>query len=159
MSLSRKAKSWIAVGIFVAAWWGIPTYHKWRADRLVDELCAKDGGMKVFETVTMPYSYFTEMGQPNVDLRAEPIKSKFHFNYEESDIVGDKANLVKLAVYRIQIDLLRRSDEKILGQYVYYARRGGDPYGPWHPSSYGCPQNKSEWDMARAVVIRRPKKR
>jgi hypothetical protein len=29
-------------------------------------------------------------------------------------------------------------DGKLLSEFVDYARRGGDPIGPWHPSSYSC---------------------
>jgi len=36
------------------------------------------------------------------------------------------------------ISVRRASDGKLLGEEITFARSGGDPIGPWHPSSFGC---------------------
>ena len=44
------------------------------------------------------------------------------------------------AVGRTELLFIRRSDDAIVGKYVYYWRRGGDfPTGIAHDSSFECP--------------------
>jgi len=38
---------------------GCTTPSQWIADAQVDELCTKDGGIKVYETVTLPKERFS----------------------------------------------------------------------------------------------------
>jgi hypothetical protein len=52
-----------AIVLFFLFWQGLPAYNIWQADKLVDELCAKDGGIKVYETVTLPKERFNQWGQ------------------------------------------------------------------------------------------------
>ena len=38
--------------------------ERWYLDSKMEELCAKDGGIKIYETVTLPASDFNEFGEP-----------------------------------------------------------------------------------------------
>ena len=161
----RQFGSSLAIVLLIAVWWGIPTFRKWRADKLVDELCAKDGGVKVYETVTLPATMFNKYGQPKIkfvgktgaDRNLMDIDTGLYFSSEERDIVGNPnaGDISKLVVWQSIIRLHRSNDGKVLGETVLYARRGGDAFGPWHSSSYSCPNNASEWDLASKVVIKK----
>lgn len=66
---SRVTKGLIAVacvtGLSGLLWLAVG--EKWQADRQVRELCAKDGGVRVYETVRLPLSRFDKWG--NVGIR------------------------------------------------------------------------------------------
>jgi hypothetical protein len=53
----------VVIVLFFILWQGVPAFNIWQADNLVDELCAKDGGVKVYETVILPKERFNEWGQ------------------------------------------------------------------------------------------------
>jgi len=43
------------------------------------------------------------------------------------------------SLYRFTTAIVRRSDNRVMGQTVSYVRRGGDlMFGPWPDSSYSC---------------------
>lgn len=134
----------ILVVSFFVLWLGVPTFNKWRADRLVDELCAKDGGIKVYETVYLPKDRFNRWGQFNVlgkDVKEN--NDEYYRVLETQDIVGNhnSSEVSELTVYRIHLSVYREDDDKLLGEGVGYTRRGGDPISPFHPSSYSCPES------------------
>lgn len=164
-SENTRKQFWICLAMFLlfAVWWAVPTYRKWQADKLVDELCAKDGGLKVYETVTLPATMFNKYGQPKIKFVGPSEGSEsmsdvgLYFSSEQRNLVGDPNtnDINKLVVWQSKIRLHRRSDGKVLGEAILYARRGGDAIGPWHPSSYSCPSNTSEWDLANKVVMKK----
>lgn len=116
---------WLAVG------------EKWQADRQVWELCAKDGGARVYETVRLPAEKFDELKRRNFVLpekmRAKPTDEY----YDETARHYYKKG--RLNILRTQHRIIRRSDGKVLGESVRYGRAGGDLPGPWHHSSFICP--------------------
>jgi hypothetical protein len=129
---------------------------------LIDELCAKDGGIKIYETLMLPTSMFNEYGQPKIRFAGKAGGSKksdtgLNFSSVTLDIIGkrDAGDISELVVWQSKIRLHRTSDRKILGETICYSRRGGDAIGPWHPSSYSCPNNASEWNLASKVVIKK----
>jgi hypothetical protein len=134
--------------LLLGLWWGIPTFRKARADALVSELCAKDGGVKIFETVKLPPDNFGPYG--NVIFSGKknlpPLKSQLkpsdpYFVTADTHWIEPDTGLGSLAVWRSHAQLVRNSDGKVLGEAIAYSRRGGDPIGPWHPSSFGCPRD------------------
>lgn len=127
-------------------WWGVPTYKKWRADKLVDNLCAKDGGVKVFERAILPKNKFNKFGQPQIaDKKYATAADKYYSTWTTKDIYGNSnsSNYNSLVIFRSEHDYFRKSDGKLLGKMIIYVRRGGDPIGPWHSSHYTCPDKKS----------------
>ena len=124
----------IRVTIFLVLfglWWGVPTFLKWRADVQVKELCAKDGGVKVYETVTLLPEMFDKWGNP---ILGESYLMKTEKQYiQRGFFLPD--------IWKLNLRIIRRSDNKLLGYSVSYTRFGGDPIGPWHGSSYSCPKH------------------
>lgn len=105
-------------------------------DAKVREMCAKDGGITVYETVDLPPDRFNKWGQPNFyhpvngenALGGEYIfKIEKHYFHQADPRVSRRS-------YKV----FRRGDNKLLGQSIIYGRGGGLP-GPWHDSSFHCP--------------------
>ena len=152
----RRKRPWwkpsIGATIFiglVALWWGVPHFLMWRADMQVKELCAKDGGVKVYETVTLPPEMFNQWGQV-----------KFYKPTQKEDALG-KEYIFKvnshyykkgyLSLRRYHVQILRRKSKKLLGESISYDRGGGDPIGPWGASSFSCPNLAGEVPLLKKV--------
>ncbi len=119
------------------------------ADAKVRELCEKDGGITVYETVKLPADRFDKYGQVWVPYK-ETSDTEIEFFFETS------TNYLKKRgpeIYQIHTKLFRRSDRKLLGEIITYSRRGGDLPGPWHPSSFRCPM-KTEADLKKQIFIK-----
>jgi hypothetical protein len=109
-------------------------------DAEVARLCAIDGGIRVYEKVNLPANKFDENGQ-----------IKFFRPSQDENALGPEYRYVEMrryykggpdretAMWRTHIQVHRRSDARLLGESVSYARRGGDVPGPWHPSAFVCP--------------------
>ena len=119
--------------------------EKDRLDREVDRLCAIDGGVKVYETVTLPEYRFDKYGlinfydptQGDNALGPEYIyKWNTHY-YKKGHPVSQGAQ--EIAMRRDHVKIIRKSDMKLMGEVVKYHRAGGDLPGPWMTSSYHCP--------------------
>ena len=127
----------------------------WRADKLVDELCAKDGGIRVYQKVDMPQI----SGAAQLPLVRHKNYRKdadeFYYVSSNNDIRGNSGStdVGALALFRIETALYRAEDDKLLAVTVAYIRRGGDPIGPWHPSSYVCPRSVTTNDLLRSVLM------
>lgn len=115
-------------------------FNKWQADKQVDELCAKDGGIKVYETVKLPAKRFGEFGEIYVPEKkyAKPT-DEYYYTSETLWIIPEGTQVRDIALWRHDDKLFRTKDGKLLAEGIGYARRGGDAAGPWHPSGYLCP--------------------
>lgn len=132
----------VIAALILGLWWGIPTYRKAKADALVDELCAKDGGAKIHEVVKLPAGRFDQHGNVRIpSLKYKKENDDFYFTIEDTWIKGRDGDPNELVVWRSRHEVFRNSDGKKLAEFVYYARRGGDPPSPMHPSSYRCPKD------------------
>ncbi len=120
--------------------------EKARLDREVDRLCAIDGGIRVYETVTLPPDKFNEQGQINFYQPTQKIEDtlgpeyiyKWDIRYYKK---GDpsRQGVHVTSMKQDHIKIIRKSDVKLLGEFILYRRAGGDLPGPWAPSSYRCP--------------------
>ncbi len=114
---------WLAIG---ETWW---------VDQQVKELCAKDGGIKVFETVTLPAERFNQWGQfPVSDKLYMKPTDEYYSKLEDTFLKQGNPQL-----WRYHTLFFRQSDGKLLGEVIRYARGGGGLPGPWHGSSFMCP--------------------
>ena len=141
----------IPLALFVL-WWAVPTVNQARLDAQVRELCAKDGGIKVYETVTLPAEKFNQWGQVNFYRPTQgenALGSEFIF--KEEHIYYQRGSP---EMWRIRYQLFRRSDGKLLGESIGYSRRGGDPIGPWNDSSFGCPDNRGDVPFLSQIFIK-----
>lgn len=146
----KRAVVTVSVAVFLGLLW-IAAGEKWWLDYQVRELCTKDGGIKVYETVKLPAEKFNQWGQPNFYRQTQgenALGPEFIFN--EKTIYYRHGNP---EMWRTHYKLIRRSDEKLLGESVSYSRRGGDIPGPWHDSSFGCPDNSGDVTLLMSIFI------
>ncbi len=111
--------------------------EKARLDQQVKELCAKDGGVKVYEKVKLPPEKFNQWGQLNF---FNPTQGENALGPEylfKEDRHYYRTGNPEMS--RRQYEIIRRSDGKRLAVLVVYGRGGGDMPGPWHDSSFTCP--------------------
>lgn len=114
---------WLAVG-----------ETRW-VDQQVKKLCAKDGGVKVYETVTLPIDKFDKWG--NVHLNNKKYAKTIDEYYYESENIRLKQGNPQL--WRYHTLFYRQSDGKLLGELISYGRGSGGLPGPWRSSSFSCP--------------------
>jgi len=140
----KRAVVALSAAVFLGLLW-IAAGEKWWLDYQVRELCAKDGGVKVYETVKLPPEKFNKYGQINFykptqgenRLGAEYIYKwdiHYYIRYKPAVIVAQETSM-----RRDHIKITRKSDMKLMGEVVMYNRGGGGLAGPWALSSYHCP--------------------
>jgi len=161
MKIRKGPLGLLFFALLIGLWWVVPTYRKERADALVQELCTKDGGIRVYETIPLPSGKFGKHGNvifpgnkglPPFEKNATS-GDEFYFTSETTWIVPD-SGIGSLAVWKSHQKLFRAVDHKLLGEAISYSRRGGDPIGPWHPSSFGCPRNADITYLVKKALVK-----
>lgn len=123
--------------------------EKYELDRQMEELCKKDGGVKIYETVKLPPEMFDELGQPHfsgdTDFKrlsngtTRKLGEAYTYIIENTTLkAGDPLKgegYLGRSHYKIQ----RNSDKKILAEAIQYLRAGGDLLTFGHHSSKACP--------------------
>jgi len=123
---------------------------KYAADKELQVLCEKDGGIKVYETVTLPKSQFDETGMPRgknwngIDMPSKLDPDYYQSSWTEILKKGDPLKgEVQMSKYLTNIR--RQSDRKLLAVSIKYGRTGGDSYFSLllggHPSGKLCPDS------------------
>lgn len=124
--------------------------EKQRLDAQVKELCAKDGGVKVYVQVKLPSERFDQWGNVQIPPK-EKVRVDDNFYYELNTTYIRKGDP---EIWRSHFRVIRKSDSKLLGESVSYSRRGGDPPGPWHASSFECPDINTQSSMSKLIFIK-----
>jgi hypothetical protein len=140
-TVGRKSVHIVIGLILLSSWFGWTFWEvagkKMYWDAKVRQLCAKDGGIKVYETVELPAHLYNQYAKINwIFPEKSRAKSSDKF-YSETIIFYYRRDDPR--VTRRQYRIVRRSDGKILGESISYGRGGGDIKGPWFSSSYQCP--------------------
>ncbi len=141
----RKQKSKILhvnIGIFLLTLWlGWPFWaisgKRMYYDAQVNKMCSKDGGVKVYETVSLPSDKFDKWGLINFyrpTQGEEALGSNYIYKRNEYYYRRGSPELI-MRRYKV----IRQSDKELLGETILYERGGGGIPGPWQPSSYSCP--------------------
>ena len=120
-------------------------------DAEVKRLCAIDGGVKVYETVTLPPEKFNKYGQINYYKPTQgenALGAEYVFKRETTYYRQGNPDF-----FRLYTQVLRRSDGKLLGESVFYKRGGGDLPGPWHGTSFMCPELNVKTDVLRQIFL------
>lgn len=137
------AAVWLSVGFWYGG--GRKTYY----DMEVNRLCAVDGGVKVYETVKLPTEKFNKWGQINFYKPTQGVNTLGPEYLFKRDIKyfrkGDPET------WRTHVEIVRRNDNKLMGEVTHYSRRGGDLPGPWHPSSFGCPREAGQEKLIASI--------
>lgn len=124
--------------------------EKARLDEQVRQLCAQDGGIKVYETVKVSPEKFDKYGVIRIPPKQD-AKPSDEYYYESDTTYFRKGNP---EMRRSHDRIIRRSDGKMLGEFVYYARRGGDIPGPWHESFFGCPDIRTLPNFESSIFMK-----
>lgn len=140
-----KLNSLILLTCTVVALVGCATPAQVVRDRLVDKLCAYDGGVHVHQTV--PRALRNRVATPFKQPKETDL---FFFKSSFEDIEGSDGTLN--IVFRSSTGLYRISDGKLLANYVAYHRRGWDVLRP-HPSHYTCPTSHGEDPLLESVFV------
>lgn len=118
-------------------------------DGQVRELCAKDGGIKVYETVKLPADRFDEFGTVKIPVKKSATNRDGYYYENNTQILRGDDPVVRRSHTRI----VRSVDGFFVGESISYHRVGGDLPGPWHPSHFACPK-PIELDLERKVFVK-----
>ncbi|NLC70240.1 MAG: hypothetical protein GX751_02645 [Desulfuromonadaceae bacterium] len=137
---------------------GLLSWFFWEAagkkmywDAKVRELCAKDGGIRVYETVELPAESFDQWGNVGVsEKRYAEQTDEFYYETITSVLKSDEPQVIKTTT-----KMIRRKDGKVLGELIRFGRGGGDLPGPWYPSTYSCPPIKQNQPGLEKSVFRK----
>lgn len=134
---TRIGKAIVAAGVAASAGWllWLAAGEKMLADMRVNRLCAKDGGIRVYESVPLTPDLLDEAGRISIPDQARAKPSDPYFYMARRDVVVDG----RAKVTRRQVQVVRKVDGKILGEKISYSRTGGELPGPWHSSGFTCP--------------------
>lgn len=123
------------------------------ADWKVDQLCKKDGGVKVFVTDNPPAEFLKADG--NVDLyeleRAKPGQNYYLTRTGTTIKRGDPE------IVRSEVRLVRNLDNVVLGISVAYIRPTqniGVPF--FHREGYICPERGNLTPLVESVFYKSP---
>ena len=124
-------------------------------DSKVKEMCKKDGGVTVYEKISVSPDEYHRL--PKVDGSAA-IVSEVNSKPAEPAFAVDKETVLKEwapRVTRWESLVKRRTDGKVIGSMVTYYRVGGDfPLSFGHPTSFSCPERKQFYmDQANFFAI------
>ena len=132
--------------------------EKDKLDKQMEELCKKDGGSKVYETVILPAYMFDESGYPfpgwRDRLNNEDRLSKDYLYIREEKVLKNGDPLKgEGQLSRFRTKIIRRSDSKLLGEKVFYTRVGGDGIVIGHYTMNTCP--KTGEPIEKSIFVKR----
>lgn len=112
-------------------------------DAQVKEMCAKDGGVQIFERLHVSNSDIEALGRVGgkIGIPAKELAHPKAPAYEELKITS--LNAGNPQVTRSEMLVVRRIDQAVIARAIIYARSGGDFPSPAHPSSFSCPDFKT----------------
>lgn len=119
--------------------------EKDRLDKKMAELCKKDGGVNIYETVKLPPEMFDDLGNVKAGVNIRKGKgyvTQFGGAYElaTKTLVLKKGDSLKGEGQLVRHDtkLVRIIDNKVLAEIINYNRAGGDRWFAGMPSQNSC---------------------
>lgn len=152
-------KGILAIAILIVGL-GLAGCEKYALDRQMEELCKNDGGVKVYETVTLSPEMFDRWGDPFPGWRERKPEDRLGPDYlyvmEIVDIKHGDAFKGEGELRRFSTRIYRRFDSKLMGEAISYGRSGGDFIVIDHPTSKRCPIYKADdkW-IIKSVFLKR----
>lgn len=119
-------------------------------DNEIRRLCAIDGGVRVYETVTLTAEKFDAYGNIRTPAK-EYAKPQDEFYYESDTHYYRQGNP---EMWRTEYRIVRVRDKKVLGTSTVYTRRGGDFPSPMHDSSFSCPTLGSQPSLGKSIFVK-----
>ncbi len=159
--LWRQMPNPVFKGFVIVVTVGIYTWFLWMAvgrnmwlDHQVRQMCAKDGGVKVYETVELTPDLIDKAGRVRIPWK-DDAKPSDKYYVESEDFYFRKGNP---RMYRSQYRIVRQSGGKVLGELITYHRGGGGLPGPWHGSGFSCPNSRQGIKFRSVIFIKGDKK-
>ena len=157
----------IAIALAAASLSILARCERWTLDRQMEELCKKDGGVKVYEKVKVPPAWLDFSGRPNLKmfpsrdvgggLSRQLLADQYVIETRRQDIKRpsneDPGFYTEGRLSRYATVVRRLADNKTLGKEVSYGRSGGD-LSLGHPSSKSCPDPSPVPDVIQSVFIK-----
>ncbi len=111
-------------------------YYDWQ----IGEMCAKDGGITIYEHIRITPEMAKSMrrvgGHLSMTIESAALPGDIAFLRGERQVLREG----EPSIQRLEQQIVRRSDGKVVGRMVSYGRSGGDfPFTGSHPSHYSCP--------------------
>lgn len=123
-------------------------YESRQVDAQMEELCKKDGGLKIYETVALPVDQLKPNGSPIFFKTWNKSGGGYMFIAKDEYLKKDKPTLSK-TTYMI----VREADQKVLGVQITYRRIGGDIIPRSGPDSFKqCPTREQTSDITSVFV-------
>ena len=158
--MSKRARNvCLAIGLLIVAYPVLKYLNEFelrRLDKEVDRLCAiVHGGIKVYETVTLPKEKFNQYGQPLVPQGGREDLGFGYYIVNEDQHVAGVREAPGARLTRHVSRIVRTQDGKVLGEQVWYGRDGGDflEGGMLTPAiGHDCPPGVG-WEFPKRVLI------
>lgn len=134
--------------------------ERWALDRQMEELCKKDGGVKVYEKVRDPRIEFSNGApffrhtSPNWP-QDEYYGPDYRYVVKREILVGKDAKPERGEgrLDRVQSAIYRKVDNKLLGESIVYQRGGGDLFSfGFMPSGNACPL--PDEGLAKSIFVK-----
>ena len=148
---------------------GCTTFTQIRLDAEVDRRCREDGGLKIYETVPTAPENFDKYGDLkffDITQHENALGPEYRFIDKDTFYYGGWAapnqtgGLLSPSMWRTHIQVIRRADNKLLGESIDYSRYGADPgwattLTPGAPeSSHVCPKTgTSPFTLVESIFI------
>lgn len=134
--------------------------EKYELDRQMEELCKKDGGVRVYETVTLPPEMFDQNGEPFPGWATRPPEDRvgpdYRLTWSITDLKRGEPLRGEGRLSQHRRAVVRLSDNKVLGESISYGRSGGDFIVLGHFTSKTCPPGiGGSAPLIHAVFIKR----
>jgi len=154
--LASVAYLFLGLVLVTLAYFGFCEARKAYWDHKVRLMCEKDGGLTIYEKVTISRSrnknLFSEVnGILNIpyDLIAKPDHA-YYAKSEPEKVIRESAP----KVWQDEYLHIRKADNKVIARQRYYARRGGDfPIGIAHDSSFSCPTSEQAQKSLQTLFV------
>ncbi len=161
--MKKTPFKWVVVGglgVVITSCVSCTTLNKAYWDHRVDEFCAKDAGMTIYQKIEVSKNEY-----PNIRIKSNGKINLPTYVQPEKSLIGNepfykiiKTEYIKEgnpSVFRHIESVIRGSDKKVLSTYITYGRSGGDYLffeGPFHPSFHECEKSQSNINTSSSVI-------
>lgn len=124
-------------------------------DQKLEELCKKDSGIKVYETVTLTSAEYAQLKRYAMSKSREDYYGPtYRYVTEKVNLVGTDNDTTsgKGRLLRWYTAIYRRSDDRLLGESIDYGTTGGGGFADrFRPSGATCSPRVP--DIGQSVFI------
>jgi hypothetical protein len=125
-------------------------YYDWQ----VRQMCAKSGGVTIYERVRITAEQASRLGTVAGHFGV-PSESSANADVPAfSRLQSVTLHCCDPTLMRHDEEIVRRQDGRVVARTVRFSRSGGDfPFTASHPSSFGCPENLPQFYEQRSKVF------